>query len=222
MTATDDLSDVRPITLAEVFRVARDHATIPSWVEALSEHDAAVREGAEVVLAVLGVVQPTEHDLAAAAMAAVMWVKYFPDEQPFGPPEPEPPDVRVPRSLPQPTFEEFREAAQALGDGPFLRAWEVLEGEVAWVHQRPRSTLFTRLEHSPHLAWLGVPATTAGLAAELRRAGMPAAFLLAVTVQTVLTRGFWVRVEVDDLITAIGWQPRSTAERERMRAEVWR
>jgi hypothetical protein len=76
------------------------------------------------------------------------------------------------------------------------------------------------------LDWLELPNTVDRLRAELRQAGLPAVLLVHVIMGTALdklaSRRLYVNVSIDDLIEAIGWDPRPRTEREAHRRIVWR
>jgi hypothetical protein len=134
--------------------------------------------------------------------------------------------VKPPPVLPQQTAPEVKAAAMGLADGPKQRRWEPIEGEIALRHAVRGSTLETKLVGHPLLDWLGLPNTIESLRAELKRAGLPAVLLLHVVIGTALdklvARRLYVDVSIDDLIEAIGWDPRSRTERESQRRTVWR
>jgi len=134
--------------------------------------------------------------------------------------------VKPPPVLPQQTAPEVKAAAMGLADGPKLRRWEPIEGEIALRHAVRGSALETKLVSHPLLDWLGLPNTIDNLRAELRQAGLPAVLLLHVVIGTALdklvSQRLYVDVSIDDLIEAIGWDPRSRSEREVQRRTVWR
>jgi hypothetical protein len=144
-----------------------------------------------------------------------------------GRPRRRPEGVRaLPARLVQQTSPEAKALAVGLADGPKLRRWRPLEGDTALLHQAEKSLLMTLLKGTPLLDWLGLPNSVDSLREELRRAGLPAVLLMHVLIGGSLElaeRGrLYVTVAVDDLVGAIGWRPRSTAEREGMRRRVWR
>ncbi len=81
--------------------------------------------------------------------------------------------VKPPPVLPQQTAPEVKAAAMGLADGPKLRRWEPIEGEIALRHAVRGSPLETKLVSHPLLEWLGLPNTIDSLRAELRQAGLP-------------------------------------------------
>ena len=135
----------------------------------------------------------------------------------------------IPDRLPavsQQTFAEAKALAVALADGRKLRRWKPVEGELALWHQADKARFQTKITGGPLLDLLGLPHTADNLRKELQHAGLPAVLLLHVVIAGALERAernsLYVTVKTDDLITAIGWKPRSTVERETMRQRVWR
>src|SRR5262249_19119987 len=121
----------------------------------------------------------------------------------------------LPAALPQQTFPEAKALAIGMADGPQLRRRRPAEGGGALRHKVDGATLETKLTGGPLLDWLGMPNTVDSLRDELRRAGLPSVLLLHTVLGASLERAeknrLYVTVAVDDLITAIGWKPRSSA-----------
>jgi hypothetical protein len=67
--------------------------------------------------------------------------------------------VKPPPVLPQQTAPDVKAAAMGLADGPKLRRWEPIEGEIALRHAVRGSALETKLVSHPLLDWLGLPNT---------------------------------------------------------------
>ena len=134
--------------------------------------------------------------------------------------------AKPPVVLAQQTAPEVKAVSMGIADGPKLRRWEPIEGEIALRHVVRGSVLETKLVSHPLLDWLGMPNTIESLRAELRQAGLPAVLLLHVVIGTALdkliARRLYVNVAIDDLIEAIGWDPRSRREREDQRQAIWR
>jgi hypothetical protein len=152
-----------------------------------------------------------------------------PGTVPAPPPDGSPPRVStlpLPTRIPQSTFQEAKTLAMAIADGPMLRRWTPIEGEIAWRHAVRDSPLETKLVGTTLLAWLGLPNTLDSLRREIQSAGLPALLMLHVVLGTaldkILANRAHVTVSIDQLVAAIGWEPRSTAERMRMRHRVWR
>ncbi len=75
----------------------------------------------------------------------------------------------------------------ALADGPRLRRWLPVEGELALRHRvSEREPLQTKLLGAPLLDWLGQAHTLEGLQDELRQLGLPAVLLLHVCLGAAL------------------------------------
>ena len=137
-------------------------------------------------------------------------------------PKPREDGVKLPACLPQQTCPEVKTMAVALADGPRLRRWSRVDGELALVHMIDQtSTLKTKLLGTPLLNWLGLPLTATSLESELQRAGLPAVLLLHVCIGLAVEQ-MYVTVAIDDLISGVGWDPRSRAVREQMRRTIWR
>jgi hypothetical protein len=152
-----------------------------------------------------------------------------PGTVPPPPPDGSPPRVStlpLPTRIPQSTFQEAKTLAMAIADGPTLRRWTPIEGEIAWRHAVRDSPLETKLVGTTLLGWLGLPNTLDSLRQEIQSAGLPALLMLHVVLGTaldkILANRAHVTVSIDQLVAAIGWEPRSTAERMRMRHRVWR
>lgn len=129
---------------------------------------------------------------------------------------------RLPPTMRQWTFQEARTLAIAIADGPALRRWAEIAGEVALRHVVPEEPLQTKFAPSALLSnWWGLPPTYDGLRSELRDMGLPALLLLHVGLGLAL-ESTQVTVPIDTLISGIGWTPRSTTERTRMRQTIWR
>lgn len=126
-----------------------------------------------------------------------------------------------PDQIRQPTFQEAKTVAMGIADGPSGRRWATVEGEVALHHAVKDSKLQTKLVGGPLANWLHLPATVETLREELHRAGLPAVMTYLVCLSQAIEQ-YEVTLTLDDLIKAIGWQPRSRPERERMRQQIWR
>jgi hypothetical protein len=132
------------------------------------------------------------------------------------------PRLDVPQIVPQSTWPEAREVTAALTDGPTGRNWSELPRALGIVHALAGSKFRTELVGSAMTEWFGSPSTPPELLAELREAGLPAALLLHVCIGITLEQPGLVEVDMDDLIRAVGWTPRSARERAAMRRRVWR
>ena len=79
-----------------------------------------------------------------------------PAEPPHRASRKQPSTTPLPTDLPQHTFPEAKVAAMALADGPRLRRWLPVEGELALRHRvSEREPLQTKLLGAPLLDWLG-------------------------------------------------------------------
>ena len=122
--------------------------------------------------------------------------------------------------VPQPTFPEAKRLAQGLA---LETGWIELPAEFALQHILERSSHQLRLEAELMSPWWGKPSDTASLRAELQHAGATGVAILYNAIALVLASetGF-MDVELDELINRVGLDPRSRAERDVMRIQVWR
>jgi hypothetical protein len=128
----------------------------------------------------------------------------------------------LPTSLAQQTFQELRALAIAISDGPSLRRWEQVDGEIAMRHVVPGQPHQTRFSAGAALLkWWAAPPNYDLLSGELTNAGLPAVLLANVAVGLAL-RDRQAEVSLDDLSRMIGLIPRSSVERLEMRRKVWR
>jgi len=113
---------------------------------------------------------------------------------------------------------------RALADGPSGRHFIELAEEEALLHRTPGHQVVTKVTPGPLLDWFHKPATKDALREELREAGLPAAFQLAVIVGWGLKdRGSLIRRPLDDIAMTVKGRPaKSRAERLAWRQEVWR
>jgi len=127
----------------------------------------------------------------------------------------------IPDSTTQPTFMEARIAGQALADGPTQRYWEEASGEVALLHIVPDAPIQTKVRPSMSLEWLDKPATVESIEADLSSAGVPAIIAMHIALDMTI-KNERASLTLDDMMSAIGWRPRSTAERAQKRQLLWR
>ena len=120
------------------------------------------------------------------------------------------------------TFPEAKAAVSGLADAPYGRHWTEIEGEAALRHARKGQPLEIKYLVGPLARWLGLPDTPETLWAELHHLGLQPALLYQVCLGRLLAAEGELRISLDILIQDIGWRPRSTAERYRMRRQVWR
>lgn len=206
-------------TLLERYRLdhPRDDQTSTTEIWLLphgrgKQHFLAVRTGTvqHLLEQLVDVTKPTINAAPSVSVAPAAPDQERPQRQP------------LPVLLRQWTFAEAKAAAMALADGPSLRHWLPIEGEIAMRHIAGEGVpVETKLTSSPLLDWLALPATVESLQNELRQAGIPAVLTLHVCIAATLEH-YQATMALDDLISAIGWDPRSTAQRETMRRKVWR
>jgi hypothetical protein len=103
---------------------------------------------------------------------------------------------------------EAKALAIATADGPTLRRWTPIEGEVAWRHAVKDSPLETKLVGTTLLGWIGLPNTLESLRQEIQGAGLPALLMLHVVLgaalDPILANRAHVTVSLDQLVAAIG------------------
>lgn len=129
--------------------------------------------------------------------------------------------TKIPDKLPQQTFQEARNAMIAIADGYTGRRWTEITGEVALGHAIENEPIQTLFSFGPALAVWGLPLSYESLRDELERLGPEAVLLYQICLGTILQNRLAV-LDLDDLIKVLGKTPRSTAEREEMRQEVFR
>jgi hypothetical protein len=121
----------------------------------------------------------------------------------------------------QQTFAEAKAATQAMAAGPSERGWFPIDGEIALAHKVERdSPLSVKFIPGPLSQWMGRPENVETLRDTLARMGIPAVLLFHVCIGELLS-GPEVTAGLDQLLAAIGWKPRSTAQRQEMRGRVW-
>jgi hypothetical protein len=131
--------------------------------------------------------------------------------------------ARLPAELAQPTFQEAKRVARGLALGPTGVGWQELLGEFALVHDEKDDRHKLRLEGGRIPEWWGRPSDISSLRRELAETGHDGIALLFLGVALVLhSDEGHVDVEIDELISRIGVNPRSTAERAEARLHVWR
>lgn len=126
---------------------------------------------------------------------------------------------RMPEALPQATYPEIAALGYAVTDAPTRKGWREAPGGAALVYSRERANLQVRFT-LPTQGTLEAPAAP-DLWALLQLAGGVDTYLLAQVGAYLALRETQVTITLDDLIRLIGWQPRSTKERESMRGAVW-
>ncbi len=127
----------------------------------------------------------------------------------------------LPVNLPQQTFIEARRVAQALADGPRLLGWESITGEVGLRHVKSDMPIQPRIILKNVESDWSLPSNCEQLRKELENLEQPSLLLLNVAIGAVLQRP-QTTASIDELISYIGWQPRSHQERLKMRRKIWR
>jgi hypothetical protein len=135
--------------------------------------------------------------------------------------------LRLPDALPHYTFAEAREVHRAIGDGPVLKHWAGVEGEIALRHALPGEPLQTKFAPSVRLSefrrWAGAnldAATDEHLRKELQHLSFDANMLFGVSLALCIDRNTFTAT-LDELAAAISWQPKSVAERQENRLKIW-
>lgn len=138
------------------------------------------------------------------------------------------PRAKLPKVLAHPTFIEARRVCESLSDGRDGRHWAPLEGVIALLHCAPKATHSVRFEPSTRLLkWWGTQgAQIEALRAELAQLDLDDMILFRVILSAILHNPkAHFSASLDDIITLIGRDTdarRSTQEREKWRAKVWR
>ena len=123
-------------------------------------------------------------------------------------------------SIPQYTFHEARTVAIAIADARSGNRWETIEGEIAVRHVIPGEPLQTKFAAGPLSGWWGSPLSQEGLLEELRKMEFTGVLLYHVGLHMVLQSPH-VTVSLDEFIREIGWEPRSSAQRQEMQRRIW-
>jgi hypothetical protein len=124
----------------------------------------------------------------------------------------------VPETVRQSTFREARNASVSIADGASLRRWQPIPGEVALMHAIDGEPLQVKLTAGPLLT--GNDITYEALREELKKLDARSVLLFQIVIGLSLEAPHFT-VELDSLIRALGWQPRSREERKMMRSVRW-
>jgi hypothetical protein len=127
---------------------------------------------------------------------------------------------QLPEVLPQQTFMEARNLFVAIADGRTLRRWQEVRGEIALRHAVEGEPIQTKLTAGPALEWWGMPVTYDGLRTALHDLGAEGVLLYNICLGLALEEQH-ATIELDDLIRAVGWRPRSVKERVDMRRKIF-
>lgn len=128
------------------------------------------------------------------------------------------PSKALPETVSQSTFREARNASVSIADGARRRRWREVPGEVALMHAIDGEPLQVKLSAGPLLT--GSDSTYEALRDELKRLDARSVLLFQIAVGLSLEERHFT-VELDSLIRALGWQPRSRDEREKMRRGIF-
>jgi hypothetical protein len=133
----------------------------------------------------------------------------------------DPAPVVLPRQIPQYTFMEARNLAVAIADGPTRQNWRERLDEATLEHVMPKQPVKVRLAGMDTVNGPDdLRETYRAMSAQLRAFDLSTVLLLHVAIELVLSNP-GKPVLVDDLIRAVGWSPRSSAERTAMREQIW-
>ena len=129
---------------------------------------------------------------------------------------------RLPAHIPQATFPEWKGTMLAIADGRTGQYWEGVEGDSALAHRRPDGTPnYVIFQPDPERAWWGTEVTHSLLLEELKQFDPEATMLALVVVGEILREGT-ARLDIDTLVKAVGWEPRSVEQRAEQRRKVHR
>ncbi len=126
----------------------------------------------------------------------------------------------IPENIAQFTFLELFLGGQALADGPSGRYWETVLGEESVIHIVPGATLAIKVGPNAVLGTSSRPASVEEIKAALKGTGVPGAIALNMMVALTI-KDERVTLTLDTMMASIGWVPRSTAEREEKRRQLW-
>lgn len=127
-----------------------------------------------------------------------------------------------PTELPQPTFPEVKRIARGLAQAPDGTGWFPVIGEFAVVHKIDKAEHDLRLDGTD-IAWWGRENDNNSLLEEVKETGQDGIATLHNAIGLVLhSENGHVDIEIDELISRIGMDPRSRGERQEARLKVWR
>lgn len=123
--------------------------------------------------------------------------------------------------VPVNTYQEVREVKRAIVEAPLGRNWEEIPGDAALFHSSPEDSSFqTRFDGKPLLQWWDMSLSYSSLRAFLSEMGPDAALCLDLCLY-VAVKDDRVPIETDEIIRGLGWDPRTTEVRRKMRRKVW-
>jgi hypothetical protein len=127
-----------------------------------------------------------------------------------------------PQSIPQQTFKEAFSVAVAITDGPTMRRWEPIIGEVALRHAIPDKALQTKFTTGKLPDWWAVkPSICCDDLENLLKTFTVSTVLLLHNIVAWVAEEGRATAEIDTLIKLLGWSPRSVKERQEMRRRIW-
>ena len=131
---------------------------------------------------------------------------------------------QFPQSLPQSTFQESDRVARSLADGVDGAGWSAVPSEFALMHTLTGAPHNVRFEGNLVPESWGRSHDNDSLMAELLHVGgLDAASTFQIALALLVnTKSGSTDVKIDDLISRIGIEPRSTTERTVARTKVWR
>jgi hypothetical protein len=123
--------------------------------------------------------------------------------------------------VPVNTYQEVREVKRAIVEAPLGRNWEEIPGDAALFHSSPDDASFqTRFDGKPLLQWWDMSLSYSSLRSFLSEMGPDAALCLDLCLY-VAVKDDRVPIETDEIIRGLGWDPRTTEARRKMRRKVW-
>lgn len=123
--------------------------------------------------------------------------------------------------VPVNTYQEVREVKRAIVEAPLGRNWEEIPGDAALFHSSPEDASFqTRFDGKPLLQWWDMSLSYSSLRSFLSEMGPDAALCLDLCLY-VAVKDDRVPIETDEIIRGLGWDPRTTEVRRKMRRKVW-
>lgn len=123
--------------------------------------------------------------------------------------------------VPVNTYQEVREVKRAIVEAPLGRNWEEIPGDAALFHSSPEDASFqTRFDGKPLLQWWDMSLSYSSLRSFLSEMGPDAALCLDLCLY-VAVKDDRVPIETDEIIRGLGWDPRTTEARRKMRRKVW-
>lgn len=125
-------------------------------------------------------------------------------------------------ALAQPTFQEIKRAAQGLARARSGEGWKGIINGFGLEHVIKGAAHNLKID-GERIAFWGKPNDNESLLKEIGTIGddMVATLFIAIALVLISEDGYY-DIELDELISRIGLDPRSTAERAKLRTKVWR